>query len=192
MSGKPANTIDENRRRHAFPDDGLLWLFGYGSLIFKADFDFHRRRIATVVGWERRFWQGSHDHRGTEHSPGRVVTLIESPGAVCHGVAYEISARQLSHLDHREKNGYLRYVTQMTFDDGATADGLFYIATPENSAYLGPADEMDIARQIQTAAGPSGRNRDYLLDLAGALRSMSAHDEHVFHMERTLLALDDQ
>lgn len=191
MSGQPANTVDENRRRHSFPDDGVLWLFGYGSLIFKADFEYHQRRVATIKDWERRFWQGSHDHRGTAEAPGRVVTLIESPGSVCHGMAYEISTEQLAHLDHREKNGYLRFIATMTFDDGSTEDGLLYIATPENSAFLGPATDMDIALQIQAAVGPSGRNRDYLLDLASALRKISAHDEHVFNMERIVRAQKD-
>ena len=170
----------------------MLWLFGYGSLIFKADFQFHRRKVASISGWERRFWQGSHDHRGTAHTPGRVVTLIESPGGVCHGMAYEISARQLAHLDYREKNGYLRFMTSMKFEDRTTVDGLVYMATADNGAYLGPAPEQEIARQIMHSRGPSGSNRDYLLQLSDALREMSALDSHVFAVERHLLEIESQ
>ena len=106
-----ANTIEANRNRHDLEDGEDLWLFGYGSLIFKADFPFLERHPASIAGWSRRFWQGSHDHRGTPDAPGRVVTLVEDPGAVCHGRAYRVSSDTLAHLDHREKNGYLRFVT---------------------------------------------------------------------------------
>ena len=81
--------------------DSGTWVFGYGSLIYKVDFPYLRREIASIQGWERRFWQGSHDHRGTPCSPGRVVTLIASPTAVCRGIAYLVEAEVFEHLDHR-------------------------------------------------------------------------------------------
>lgn len=183
------NTIAINARMDKFDGHHSVWLFGYGSLIYKADFPFIERRAASIRDWTRRFWQGSHDHRGTESAPGRVVTLMPEPGAVCNGMAYLITPQTFAHLDHREKNGYLRLATDITFDDGTSAEGLVYIATEDNAAFLGPASEYDIAVHIAGAHGPSGPNRDYLLQLAKALRDMDRNDAHVFAIERHLLAL---
>lgn len=180
------NTIAINQRMDKFDNHDSVWLFGYGSLIFKADFPFIERRPASIKGWTRRFWQGSHDHRGTETAPGRVVTLAPEPGGRCHGMAYLVTPEEFAHLDHREKNGYLRLATEMHFEDGDSAEGIVYIATHENEAYLGPASEHDIARQIAGARGPSGPNSEYLLELAQALRELGKPDPHVFEIERHL------
>lgn len=182
-----ADTFLTNQRLSRFNDQTQVWLFGYGSLIFKADFDYIERRPAQISGWVRRFWQGSHDHRGTIEAPGRVVTLVPKTGATCEGMAYLITPAVFDHLDLREKNGYLRITTQIRFQGGGDAEGLIYIAHKDNSAFLGPAPEAEIARQIATAEGPSGPNRDYLLNLAEALRDLSEQDDHVFALERHLL-----
>jgi cation transport protein ChaC len=181
------NTIAINQRMDTFADHASVWLFGYGSLIFKADFPFIERRPASIGGWSRRFWQGSHDHRGTETAPGRVVTLVPEEGAICHGMAYLVTPEEFAHLDYREKNGYLRLATAIRFDDGSSAEGLVYIATHENAAYLGPASERDIARQIAGAHGPSGPNSEYLLELAKALRELGKFDPHVIEIEKHLM-----
>jgi cation transport regulator ChaC len=183
------NTIAINRRMDKFNDQASVWLFGYGSLIFKADFPFIERRPASIANWTRRFWQGSHDHRGTETAPGRVVTLVPDPGATCHGMAYLVTPQVFAHLDHREKNGYLRLATEIRFEDGGSVEGLVYIATHENAAYLGPATERDIARQIASSRGPSGPNSEYLLELAKALRELGKEDPHVFEIEKHLAEL---
>ncbi len=183
------NTIAINQRMDRFDGHHTVWLFGYGSLIFKADFPYLERRPATIRHWTRRFWQGSHDHRGTHSAPGRVATLVPEPNAVCAGMAYLITPEVFAHLDHREKNGYLRLAIDIHFDDAPTVEGLVYIATEDNAAFLGAASELDIARQIANSSGPSGHNRDYLLDLARALRSLGKDDPHVFAIEEHLNAL---
>lgn len=173
------DTTHINQQRMSFDDDAAIWLFGYGSLIWKAEFPYHERRPARIEGWARRFWQGSHDHRGTPQAPGRVVTLIEATNAICHGMAYRIDAGTLRPLDIREKNGYLREIVTLHFPDGSHAEGLVYLATEGNAAFLGDAPLDAMAHQIAAANGPSGPNRDYLLNLAEALEALGAEDLHV-------------
>jgi cation transport regulator ChaC len=166
------------------------WVFGYGSLIYKVDFPYLAREVATLRGWERRFWQGSHDHRGTPDAPGRVVTLIRAPRALCRGVAYRVGVSVFEHLDHREKNGYERHRTRLYLDHREeTVSGTFYVAAQNNHAFLGHADDESIARHIAASHGPSGSNADYLLRLAAALRELDEYDEHVVNLERELLRL---
>jgi len=183
------NTIELNKQRQPLDHLESLWLFGYGSLIYKADFPFIERRPAAIEGWQRRFWQGSHDHRGTPEAPGRVATLIEQPQARCAGMAYHVTPDVFEHLDHREKNGYLRVTTPMHFLDDRTpitTEGIVYIAGPDNDAYLGPASEYDIARHVAVSHGPSGPNSEYVLKLAEALQALDEHDAHVFEIAEHL------
>jgi cation transport protein ChaC len=187
-----ADTIATNKLMNNLDGQHSVWLFGYGSLIYKADFPYLERRPASIADWTRRFWQGSHDHRGTPEAPGRVVTIIPEAGAICHGMAYLVTPQVFEHLDHREKNGYLRLSTAILFDDGRSAQGLVYIATEDNTAFLGSASELEIARQIAQSSGPSGPNSDYLNHLAAALRELGKSDPHVFAIEQHLAELDKQ
>ncbi|XOZ32385.1 gamma-glutamylcyclotransferase [Halomonadaceae bacterium KBTZ08] len=187
-----ANTIAINRNKDQLPtSERPVWLFGYGSLIYKAGFEYLETRTATIQGWKRRFWQGSHDHRGTPQSPGRVATLVADEQASCTGLAYRVKPAVFDQLDVREKNGYLRLVRPLMLADGGEVDGLVYIATEDNAAWLGPAPESDIARHVAVSEGPSGANSDYVLELARALRELEVHDPHVFAIEHHLTALLD-
>ena len=168
-------------------DRNGVWVFGYGSLIWRPDIPFSEKRVAWVSGWKRRFWQGSHDHRGVAHAPGRVVTMVPEPGASCGGMAYFVDAEEMrgtwDELDYREKNGYRREKVWLEFRNGE-ADGAVYVAPVGNRAWLGPAPFPDMAAQILRSAGPSGTNIDYLRRLSGELRRLGIDDPHVFRLER--------
>jgi glutathione-specific gamma-glutamylcyclotransferase len=175
----------------AGPNEGdSVWVFGYGSLIWRPDFPYAQRKRARIEGWSRRFWQGSHDHRGTPDAPGRVVTLIPERDAHCEGVAYLIDHPVFDHLDHREKNGYERNEVALSFGDGPIRGGVVYIAHRGNHAFLGPAPIGAIARQILASRGPSGSNVEYLYELADALRELDADDRHVFELESRVKSLE--
>ena len=155
-----------------------MWVFGYGSLVWRPSIPFVEREPAWIGGWARRFWQGSTDHRGVPGAPGRVVTLVEEPGAVCWGMAYRVEAAErdavLATLDHREKGGYDRREVTIHFRARDPVAGLVYLATPDNPNYLGPAPLDAIASQVRAASGPSGGNVEYVESLARALREMDA------------------
>jgi cation transport regulator ChaC len=163
----------------------MLWVFAYGSLMFRPDFPFERRVVAGIVGFERRFFQGSTDHRGVPSAPGRVVTVVPSPG-VTWGMAYLVSeeheAAVIARLDHRERGGYSRMLLPLIDREGAdlATDALVYAALPNNPDWLGEAAWQDMVAQIQAAAGPSGSNVDYLVGLARTLVELSLEDEYVF------------
>ncbi|MGH0035535.1 MAG: gamma-glutamylcyclotransferase [Myxococcota bacterium] len=167
--------------------DPALWIFGYGSLVWRPAFAHRERRPAWIRGFARRFWQGSTDHRGVPGAPGRVVTLVRDRTARCGGVAYRIDPADalavLAQLDHREKGGYERAEVDLHFGrDGPPAgvSALVYIATESNPNYLGPAPLPSIAGQVKASVGPSGPNREYVLRLAQSLRSIGDRDDHVF------------
>lgn len=184
------DTQPSNQKDHIEPTRDDVWIFGYGSLVWKADFPYIDRRRGYVCGYKRRFYQHSIDHRGVPEKPGRVVTLLPGDIAVdrVYGVAYRIAASQkakvLDHLDYREKNGYERFSVEFHEYPAATMpiEVIIYMATQANDSYAGDVWQVPcIARQIFTSAGPSGPNREYLFNLSIAMHQLfpDVHDEHL-------------
>ena len=177
------------------------WMFGYGSLIWRPAFEYAERAPAHVRGWQRRFHQGSTDHRGTPQAPGRVVTLEPDTAGVCWGMAYRVDeaiwAREVERLDVRESGGYERHRVELTFlDDGRSpARAEMYVAAAGNPNYLGPAPIEAIARQVAVSQGPSGHNVEYVLRLHEALVELGTPDDHVRQLAdrvRALVTDDDR
>jgi len=167
-----------------------LWVFGYGSLIWRPSFEHVEAHPAHIEGFVRRFWQGSTDHRGTPECPGRVVTLIERAGERCDGMAFRVPTHArdevIEHLDHRERGGYRRVDTELYLRRGSSVRGLVYIASTDNPNYLGPAPVGEIAHIVRTRRGPSGTNLEYVLRLARALDAIGAVDDHVAELAALL------
>ncbi|KAI8624643.1 ChaC-domain-containing protein [Xylariaceae sp. FL1651] len=189
--------------------DEEFWIFGYGSLIWKPPPYYDRRVPGWVTGYVRRFWQASQDHRGTPAAPGRVVTLIErsfwasladvhdSAPSKVWGTAYRIKAAHVAevkeYLDIREINGYTIHYTPFHPADGsASIRTLVYIGTPDNDQFVGPQDPQALAKHIYGSEGPSGLNRDYLLELEKALDELSPEsgDAHVTDLSNRVRELE--
>ncbi|ORC87982.1 ChaC-like protein [Trypanosoma theileri] len=179
-------------------DSPVILIFGYGSILWKQEFEYTNSYPCYITGYRRVFYQGSSDHRGVPGKPGRVVTLLPSaePNATVAGVAYELPAEKtarekvIAQLDHRERGGYTRVevipynlYTREPLQIAAQAVCLCYMATEDNSEYLGPETEENIAAQILECAGGSGPNSEYLFKLAQALRDLDETDPHVFAIE---------
>jgi cation transport regulator ChaC len=161
-----------------------VWIFAYGSLIFRPDFPWIERRRAYVRGFERRFWQGSPDHRGVPEAPGRVVTLVASRGW-CGGCAYRIdpagAETSLVALDAREQAGFERVNVDLyeAIDGAVFGNAITWIAGQDNAHFLGPLPDAEIAALIRARRGPSGANAEYALRLRDALRELGIVDAHV-------------
>ena len=170
----------------------MTWIFGYGSLIWRPAFAYEVSRKAALRGWRRRFWQASPDHRGVPEAPGRVVTLVPDPQAVCWGMAFRVPERLwdpiIAELDHRERNGYTRRAVELEFEDGIATHAITYVANADNPSYVGPAPLVAMVHQIAHAHGPSGSNREYLTRLAEHLDALDIHDEEVHGLNAALLA----
>lgn len=186
-----------------------LWIFGYGSLVWKnEDVPRTQSEECFIEGYARRFWQGSTDHRGTPAAPGRVVSLYspadmkqmgvselddremgtaESKWRV-YGRAFKVTDERreqvIRHLDDREMDGYIQVWLPLFQHNGIgptilVERALTYVAKPSNQRFLGFAPHSEIASHVLAAAGPSGTNVEYVENLARALRDMGAADRHL-------------
>ncbi|KAG5670689.1 hypothetical protein PVAND_000936 [Polypedilum vanderplanki] len=173
------------------------YVFGYGSLVWRPGFSFTECITGYIRGYKRRFWQGNTTHRGTYEKPGRVVTLVEDENGIVWGCAYKVTGElALKYLEQREcKLGgydvkYIKFFPGKTSEfsgiSGEAFPAIIYIATPDNSYWMGEDSLENIAKQICSASGPSGHNVEYLLRLALFMREEVPHadDDHLFTLEK--------
>jgi cation transport protein ChaC len=156
--------------------DHDLWVFAYGSLMWRPGFAYEEARRARLTGYRRCFCIFSVHHRGTPERVGMVLGLDR--GGVCEGVAYRIAAADVTatkaYLRAREQvSGVYREallpieLEHPAGEVAATAPvevmGLGYIVEPAHPAYAGRLPLRLQARLIRAGRGISGANLDYLV-----------------------------
>ena len=160
--------------------NGDIWVFGYGSLIWRPGFDFILRRQALIHGYHRSFCIFSHYHRGTPEKPGLVLGLDR--GGSCRGVVYRIAAQNASdvidYLDARERVTdvyHQAWVTAKT-DQGAVRALTYVPRFRTHPQYAGKLEPARAAKLIAHGVGNSGPGWEYLEHTVSHLNELGIRD----------------
>jgi cation transport protein ChaC len=168
-----------------------LWVFGYGSLMWRPGFPHAERQPATLPGRRRTFCIYSVHHRGTYERPGLVLGL--APGGSVRGMAYRIAPQDWSqvyaYLMEREQptETYVEAKRNVRLADGRRVEALVFLSDIRHPQWAGVLTLERQAELIAGAKGLSGRNIDYLQDLVDHLREMGLRDRA---MEKLLMLVE--
>ncbi len=140
---------------------GDVWLFGYGSLLWKPAFEHVESRMATVRGWHRSFCIRVARFRGTRDLPGLMMALDR--GGQCRGKVFRIPADQapliLKTLFQRElvvrpPSTPPRWLTAQTNAGPLRAIG--FVVDRRSPFYSGGVAPEEVADVVSRAAGHWG------------------------------------
>jgi cation transport protein ChaC len=170
-----------------------IWMFGYGSLLWKPEFAFAESRTAKVRGWHRAFCFRVSRFRGTSDKPGLMLAL--DCGGQCKGMVFRIPAHQvresLDALFRREliikpSINVPRWMTVETDEGPVRAFG--FIVNRQHPLYSGklPLDQtVDI---LATAAGHWGSCAEYLRETVSRLEELGIHDASLWRLQALVAA----
>jgi cation transport protein ChaC len=170
--------------------DGDLWVFGYGSLMWRPGFDFLESALAWVHGYHRSLCVFSHVHRGTRERPGLVLGL--DYGGSCLGVAFRVAgasrAKTLDYLRARElvTSVYLERTVALRFSGGGAAQALTFVVDRRHEQYAGRLPVETMASLVERGVGVSGDNPAYVRNTYAHLRELDIHDASLAEIVRRL------
>ena len=173
-----------------------LWVFGYGSLMWRPGFSFDAMQAARVAGYRRDMCFLSIHYRGTFDVPGLVCGLMPDPGSICHGRAYRIAAAEaaatVAYLDEREliTDIYLPQVLPIVLGGGETVAARVYIADTDHAQFVGRWPIERKAAAIVAGHGSMGRSLDYLISLVAHLQELGIEDAHLRVLRDLAIGLD--
>ena len=183
MTNLPAPLRDPapmlERALHEWGGHEDLWIFGYGSLIWRPDFDYAERRPAKVHGWHRALKMWSRINRGTPECPGLVFGMLS--GGSCRGMVFRVDkahARQvLINLWQREMPTAVydpRWLTCHTPHGPVRA--LAFTLSRKSPNHTGDLPDHEVCRIFEQASGRCGTTRDYAQATYDELRKHGIHD----------------
>jgi len=161
---------------------GDLWVFGYGSLMWRPGFEFIEQVPARLIGEHRALCVYSFVHRGTPEKPGLVLGLDR--GGACRGVAFRVAekhrAATVNYLRKREQvtSVYREVMRSVWLENAAQqrVSALAYVVDRGHVQYAGRLSLAEQLRHVQQGHGHSGANRDYVLATVGAIEAEGLRD----------------
>jgi cation transport protein ChaC len=159
-------------------DHGDLWVFGYGSLMWRPGFDVLERVPAKLIGMHRALCVYSFVHRGTPEKPGLVMGLDR--GGMCRGIAYRVAAAKreetIAYLREREQvtSVYLETMRRIVLEDEMRRQvrALCYAVDRGHVQYAGRLSVDESVHYVRQGHGRSGNNRDYVVETVRALEAL--------------------
>jgi cation transport protein ChaC len=159
-------------------DDKDLWVFAYGSLMWRPGFSYLERVPARLIGLHRALCVFSFVHRGTPQRPGLVLGLDR--GGTCRGIAYRVAAtaraETLRYLRGREQvtTVYLETMRQIELEDHMRhrVRAVCYVVDRSHVQYAGRLTLAESLHHVRQGHGQSGANRDYVLETVRALEAL--------------------
>ncbi|RAH98189.1 gamma-glutamylcyclotransferase [Acuticoccus sediminis] len=171
-----------------------LFVFGYGSLMWRPGFEFEDKAFATVRGRHRRLCVYSWVHRGTQERPGLVMGLDR--GGACRGIVYRVADERrdevVAYLRAREQVTmvYLEVNVTAQIDDGSTVSALTYVVDRKHPQYAGRLSLDETYAQVHGAVGQSGPNDEYVLSTADLLTEAGIADPRLHTLAERLRQRD--
>ena len=160
----------------------MMWVFGYGSLLWNPGFEACRTVLARLPGYHRSFCMRSVHHRGTPEEPGLVLALDAAPGAACDGLALAVAPDRadavLTYLREREliSSAYVEKLLTVELADGTQVTAVTYVIDPEHVQYCGGLPLEEQAQIIARAVGGRGPNTEYLHNTVAHLVTLGIAD----------------
>jgi glutathione-specific gamma-glutamylcyclotransferase len=158
--------------------DQDLWVFAYGSLMWRPDFPFVERLQARLVGAHRALCVYSFVHRGTPERPGLVLGLDH--GGTCRGIAYRVPVKErgatVAYLRAREQvtSVYRECMRPIWLKSRPErrVQALCYMVDRGHVQYAGRLSLEQQLHHVRQGHGHSGANRDYVIATVGALEQL--------------------
>ena len=169
--------------------EGGFWVFAYGSLIWKPDFDFIERRLALARGWRRIFCLGwDYRFRGNREQPGLMLALDR--GGQCAGVAYRLpdgaaQAQSRPADPPRDEHGADRLSAALDQARHGRRPGqaLTFAMNRNSGRYISGLDDDTMAGVLASACGFRGSMAEYLFATVRHLEELGIHDRHLWKLQ---------